>query len=193
MSARDNNLFLEEVLDSFAMESDTNGEILGRYLTDYPQFTKELVDLSHEIFRVGLVQDRALTSEDNSRISSAWSVLQASIGRPAADPLASMTPSTMGELAEALNLPQQVILAFREKRIIPASVHDRFLGRMASLLDASVRSLIDSLAGPQQPLARSHKADEKPSAAGDKQAFEQVLREARVSEEEIIFLLTEGA
>lgn len=192
MSARDNNLSLEEVLDSFAMESNPDGEVLGRYLTDYPQFAEELVDLSHEIFRVGLVQERELTSEDNSRISSAWSVLQASIGRPAPDPLASLSPTVMSELSEALHVPRQVILAFWEKRVAPASVPRRFLERMAGLLDASVQSVIDSLAGPQQVLVRSHKADEKPAAAGEKQAFEQVLREARVSEEEIASLLTEG-
>ena len=193
MSVRDNNLSLEEVLDSFAMEMDPDGDVLGRYLTDYPQFAEELVDLSHEIFRVGLVQDRALTDEDNSRISSAWSVIQASIGRPPADPLTSLSASAMGGLSEALHVPRQVILAFREKRIVASSVPRRFLERMATLLDASVQSLIESLAGPQQMLARSHKADDKPAATGEKQAFEEVLREARVPEEEIASLLTEGA
>ncbi|MGH8061040.1 MAG: hypothetical protein ACREO7_03380 [Pseudoxanthomonas sp.] len=193
MSARDNNLSLEEVLDSFAMEPNPSRDVLGRYLTDYPQFAEELVDLSHEIFRISLVQERTITSQDNSRISSAWSVLQASIGKPVPDPLANLSRPTMGELSEALHVPQQVILAFWEKRVAPASVPPRFLERMASVLDASVQSLIESLSGAQQSLARSHKSDGKPVSDGDKQDFEQLLREARVSEEEIASLLTKGA
>ncbi|TPG04135.1 hypothetical protein EAH88_18680 [Rhodanobacter glycinis] len=193
MSARDNNLSLDEVLDFFAMEPNPNPDVLGRYLADYPQFAEELVDLSHEIFRLSLTQERELTSQDNSRISSAWSVLQAGIGKPVPDPLANLSSSTMGELSEALHVPRQVILAFWEKRIAPASVPLRFLERMARVLDASVQSLIHSLSGAQQSLARSHKADDKPVADGDKQDFEQVLREARVPEEEIASLLIQGA
>lgn len=193
MSARDNNLSLEEVLDSFAMEPNPSRDVLGRYVTDYPQFAEELVDLSHEIFRISLVQERTLTSQDDSRISSARSVLQASIGSPVPDPLANLSRSAMGELSEALHVPQQVILAFWEKRVAPASVPPRFLERMASVLDASVQSLVQSLSGAQQSLARSHKADDKPVADGDKQDFERVLREARVPEEEIASLLMQGA
>lgn len=193
MSARDNNLSLEEVLDSFAMEPNPSRDVLGRYVIDYPQFAEELVDLSHEIFRISLAQERTLTSQDNSRISSAWSVLQASIRKPVPDPLANLSRSAMGELSEALHVPQQVILAFWEKRVAPASVPPRFLERMASVLDASVQSLIQSLSGTPLSLARSHKADDKPVADGDKQDFERVLREARVPEEEIASLLMQGA
>jgi hypothetical protein len=193
MSARDNNLSLEEVLDSFAMEQNSDRDVLGRYLTDYPQFAEELIDLSHEIFRISLVQERTLTSQDNNRASSALSVLQASIGKPLPDPLANLSSSTMGELSQAMHVPRQVILAFWEKRVVPASVPPRFLERMADVLDASVQSLVESLSGAQHTLARSHKADEKPVSDGGKQAFEQVLREARVPEEEIASLLAQGA
>lgn len=193
MSARKNNPSLEGILDSFAMEPNPSGEVLGRYLADFPQFAEDLVDLSQEMFQVGLVQDRELTSLDSNRISSAWSVLQASLGQPLADPLASLSQQVMGDLSEVLQVPRQVILAFWERRVLPASVPRQFLNRMASALDASAKSLNESLALPKQALARSHKADEKPTSDADKQAFEQVLRDAKVPEDQIAALLTEGA
>lgn len=82
-----NSPLLEEVLDDFAREPNRSGDMLCRYVANHPRFAEELIDLSHEIFRMGLVRDRTLTLEDRDRIDASFSKLADAVS------LKSETPS----------------------------------------------------------------------------------------------------
>jgi hypothetical protein len=192
MTSRKPDLSLEEVLEAFAIEQGRDEDVLGRYLGEYPQYAEDLIDLSHEIFRLGLLKDRVLNESDEMRIDSAWTALQASM-RPALDPLANLSVEKLRELSQSLQLPRQVLLAFSERTVIPTSVPSAFIKRFANLLGASAQSMVQAFAQPQQSFARSYKADAKPSVPLDKISFEQVLREAGVPEEQIKQLIAEDA
>jgi len=62
---------LEDVLNAFAVEDDSGGQTLARYLQKYPQYAEVLVDLSREIHRTVLDDRGDLSSEDQARIQAA--------------------------------------------------------------------------------------------------------------------------
>jgi hypothetical protein len=89
-------------------------------------------------------------------------------------------------------VPRQVITAFRERKVIPASVPRRFLASFAAALHCSVGPLLSALSGPpSMSPARSFKSDVKPE--GDQPVtFEQLLLDAGVSAEQRTALMAEG-
>lgn len=186
------SLSLDQVLEEFAMQRGADGRVLERYLRDYPQYARELIDLSQEMFLLGTQGEGPLAVEDQMRIDSAWSRLQSAPRTAPADPLAHLSIERLREVAAALRVPRQVIAAFRERTVLAGSVPKGFLARMAGLVGSSIQDLLDTLTLPRQTLARSHKADEKPGDSGQI-SFEQLLREADLPQEQIEQLLTDDA
>jgi hypothetical protein len=171
MSTHLPKLSLDQVLESFAMEHDADGQALRRYLQEYPEYAPQLVDLSQEIFRFDI------------RIQSAPT-------KAVTDLFADLSVPKLREVAQTLDVPRQVITAFRERAVIVASIPMRFLTKLAGLLGSSVQDLQDSLSLPPQAQARSYKADGKPSEAA-RVTFEQLLRDAGQSDEQIELLLAD--
>lgn len=180
----------EDVLDAFAVEQDHGRETLERYLRAYPQFTAELIDLSRELARHIPEDDSPLSSSDRSMIDAAWTrhVEAAS----AVDPVALLTRAELRNIARRLDVPRQVLTAFRERRIILSTVPRRFMVRFAEAVSSSVDTLIDAIS-PETATgsARSYKAESKPVAEGPV-SFERVLQEAGVDDEKRAQLLSEG-
>jgi hypothetical protein len=179
----------DQVLESFAMEPE-GGQTLQRYLREYPEFAAQLVDLSQEIFRFSIQDERPLPVEDQMRIDSAWSRIHSTPSKATADPFATLSVPQLREMAQTLKVPRQVITAFRERTVIAASVPKHFLARIAGLVGSSVPTLLDTLALPPQPLVRSYKADSKPTTAA-RVTFEQLLRDGGLSDEQIELLLAD--
>jgi len=181
-------LSLNQVLESFVMEPDAGGQTLQRYLREYPEYAAQLVKLSQEIFRFGIHDESPLSVEDQMRIDSAWSRIQSAPSKAAADPFAELSVPKLREVAQSLDVPRQVITAFRERTVIVATVPKPFLARLADLVGSSIQGLLDTLALPSQSLSRSYKADGKPTEAV-RVTFEQLLRDAGLSDEQIELLL----
>lgn len=190
MTAHVPKLSLDQVLESFAMEPDAGGQSLQRYLREYPEYAAQLVDISQEIFRFGIQDESPLSVEDQMRIDSACSRIQSAPSTVATDPFAGLSVPQLREVAQALDVPRQVITAFRERTVIVASVPKSFLARLAGKVGSSVQVLLNILALPPQPLARSYKADGKPTEAV-RVTFEQLLRDAGLSDEQIKLLLAD--
>lgn len=183
-------LSLDQVLESFAMEHDVDGQALRRYLQQYPEYAPQLVDLSQEIFRFDILDESPLSMEDQMRIDTAWSRIQSAPTKAVTDLFADLSVPKLREVAQTLDVPRQVITAFRERAVIVASIPMRFLTKLAGLLGSSVQDLQDSLSLPPQAQARSYKADGKPSEAA-RVTFEQLLRDAGQSDEQIELLLAD--
>ena len=190
MSTHLPKLSLDQVLESFAMEHDADGQALRRYLQEYPEYSPQLVDLSQEIFRFDILDESPLSMEDQMRIDTAWSRIQSAPTKAVTDLFADLSVPKLREVAQTLDVPRQVITAFRERAVIVASIPMRFLTKLAGLLGSSVQDLQDSLSLPPQAQARSYKADGKPSEAA-RVTFEQLLRDAGQSDEQIELLLAD--
>jgi hypothetical protein len=183
---------LEDILDAFAIEETHAKATLDRYLTAYPQFADDLIDLSRELLRAEVPADAELAPKDAAKIDAAWARHVAALPQQAADPFAGLSPTRSREVALELGVPRQVIAAFRERRIAPASVPDAFLRRFAGMLAASFDELVAWMTPPPAgALARSYRADGQPGAAAQV-PFERILIDAGVPEDDRARLLSDG-
>ena len=190
MTTHARKLTRDQVLESFAMEPDAGGQTLQRYLREYPDYATQLVDLSQEIFRFSIHDECPLLVEDQMQIDSAWSRIQSAPSKVVADPFAQLSVLKLREVAQALDVPRQVITAFRERVVIVTSVPKGFLARLAGLLGSSVPSLLETLVLPPHSLDRSYKTDGQPTAAV-KVTFDQLLRDAGLPDQQIELLLAD--
>lgn len=180
----------EAVLDAFAVEQEPDRATLERYLRLYPDYAAELIDLSRELSR-DLHDDTApLSAADRALIDAAWSQHATAAPGAAADPFAALTVDDWRAAAQHLDVPRQVVTALRERRVLLASIPQRFLRRLAEAIGSSVAQLESSWSFAQPTVARSYKADAKP-AVGDQVTFEQVLIDAGVPFEKRARLLSE--
>lgn len=178
----------DDVLDAFAVEPSQDRTTLERYLQAYPQFAGELIDLSRELARVP--RDHDLTEADHALIDKAWQLhAQAASVQ---DPFAHLSPAELRDVANRLAVPRQVITAFREHRVLLASVPAQFQQHLAQALNSTVDVLRAALSAPRVDLAaHSYKADHKPSA-DQAVTFERLLVDAGVDDARRAELLSGG-
>jgi hypothetical protein len=182
----------EEVLDAFAVESSHGREILEHYLREYPHFATDLVDLSRELSRVSGEAEGPMSQQEQAMIEAAWHQHARLETKSAKDPFSALSVTRLREIALQLDVPRQVVTAFRERRVVAASVPRQFLTRMATVLNCTVDLLVNTLSTPPgSGLARSYKADVKPLVQ-TAVTFERLLIDAGVSEEKRTILLADG-
>ena len=105
--------------------------------------------------------------------------------------MASLKVPEQRTIALKLGVPRHVFSAFRDRRVIVASVPRIFLARLAALLGTPLDVFQNMLArAPSLALDQSYKSDEKPQAQ-TQVTFEQLLTEAGLSPEERAALLTD--
>jgi hypothetical protein len=175
----------EDVLNAFAMDYVPGSSFLARYLSDYPQFATDLVDLSRELSRE--ISDEPLSADELAYLHGKMGHLretEISLAK-----LQSVPAKVFTAAADALELPLQVGLAFRERRIDVATLPDHLLERLAQALQAPLATLQSFLAMPPQvSTLRASKSNEKPGPAV-KVSLDKVLRDAGVDEKRITALL----
>jgi hypothetical protein len=180
----------EDVLYTFAVGSDS-GRDLEQYLRDYPQYAAELIDLSHELSRDVCEDEMPLSDKDLALIDKAWLQHVGAVPQEIVDPFATLSVAEQRELAQSLDVPRQVITAFREHRVEPTSVPSPFLERLAAALNSTVEILKNAFALPPKPdLARSYKADTRPDDRAQVN-FEQILLEADVPSDKRALLMAD--
>ncbi|ELB7364987.1 hypothetical protein HPO65_23375 [Klebsiella pneumoniae] len=183
---------LEDVLESFSIEHDVGAATLQKYLAAYPAYATDIIDLSRDMARTLDEDEAPLTEYDRRLINSAVTRIRSAPGKKISDPLADLSVQKMRDISTALHLPRQVIMAFQERTVVAGSVPQRLLSRFADLLQSSVQELQASLEQPPMAVAGSYKSDYKPSDV-EKITFEQLLRDADLSEKDIMILMEEDA
>ncbi len=180
----------DEVLRAFAVEVHTGRDTLMRYLTRYPQYTHDLLDLSREMTRT--FADNELSEEELRCLDVAVSRFRAGGGLKSAQAELKLEPKAFSAAATHLQLPLQAMLAFRERRIDLATVPARFLERLARELEAPLDQLRVFLSQtPMVSIARESKSSVKPAVAA-KVSFEKVLLDAGVPKERTQALIERG-
>lgn len=175
----------EDILGAFAMEPQQDAATLKDYLRRYPQFAEDFVELS--FLCVSPDDDvTELTEHDHNRIDSAWAIVSARV--PGADPFSELTSQRSQEICGALAIPRSVLVALRDRLVIPATVPLRFLTALAQQLAVAVDDLRRALGNNGLQLSRSFLAD-RPPKRESQVSFEQILREAQLDEERIRELL----
>lgn len=170
----------EDVLNEFAMDFERGAGVLQRYLSRYPEYSLQLVDLSRELSRE-FDDDTSLSADDLAAVDANMHRLQkASISLQF---LRAAPAKTFTNAVKKLGLPVQVGLALRECRIDASTVPSRALAKLAEALDAPVDVLVAQMSLPAQTSHhRASKSSTKPVAA-EKVSLERILREAGCDED----------
>ncbi|RKH97263.1 hypothetical protein D7Y15_40795 [Corallococcus sp. AB030] len=181
----------DDVLNAFAVEPTPGRETLERYLRDYPDLADDLIDLSRELSRDYCEDKEPLSPEDEALIDAAWRRHQESTRRTTTNPFDALSPDKVRDLAMKLEVPRQIITAFRDRQVETTSVPRHFLSRLAAALDVTLGVLVDILALPQTPdPARSYKSNAKPHMDAPV-SFERLLIDAGVPDEKRFILMTD--
>lgn len=180
MSADKNRPSKEDVLDALAVEPQHDRSTIERYLQDYPEYANELIDLARELSRNSESDPGPLTASESRLIDDAWRGFAPLETKAATDPLAVLSVDQSRHLAKTLDVPRQVITAFKERRVDVETVPRPFLAKFADAIRLTAAALTQSLSvSSHSGLARSYKSDAKPQIA-NKISFEQLLIDAGV-------------
>jgi hypothetical protein len=108
-----------------------------------------------------------------------------------ADPFASLSVDELRGVAKRLDVPRQVITAFRERKVEMSSVPRQFMTDFAAAMNTKLEQFVLFLSYPaQQRIIRSYKADEKPEVI-ERVLFEKILIDAGVPKEKRVTLLAD--
>jgi hypothetical protein len=183
---------LEQVLDHLTAEFNWERPTLDRYLKDHPEYASDLQDLWTELTQPSPSKKTTLTSRQKELIEAACKKHPRFASAVATDPFAVLTTQRLRDLASSLEVPRQVLTAFRERKVLVESVPRRFLASLASELSIQINEFVVFLKGvPSTIPARSYKAEGKPSIE-QKVTFERILTDAQVPAEKRAKLLSEN-
>ncbi|MFP2959188.1 hypothetical protein ACLEPN_15430 [Myxococcus sp. 1LA] len=181
----------DDVLNAFAVESDSSRETLERYLREFPDLAEDLVDLSRELGRDFCEDEEPLSAEDEALIDAAWHRHREITPKISESPFDTLSLERLRDLSARLEVPRQVITAFRDRQVDIDSVPRRFLTRMAAALDVTLDMITEAFLLPQAPdLARSYKSNMKPRAVVPV-SFERLLVDAGVPDEQRALLMAD--
>lgn len=182
MNTNTPNPALEDVLGAFSVEPNLGKETLERYLSEYPQYAEEIVDLSFELSKPVNEDDAPWTACELAEIDAAWQNHGRKKVAQAINPFEGLAVDKLRQIALTLDVPRTVLLAFRDRQVIITSVPNRFLRMLAAVLEKPVEQLIAfAQSAVPMPATRCYKSDVKPQAA-EQITFEQLLIQAQVSE-----------
>lgn len=188
-------LTLDAVLNLFQMEEVHDGDVLARYVAAHPQFAPQLIDFSRLIATPDTEDENGLTATEQSRIDAAWITHHAARPEAAtgADPLARLSGNVGKALAVKLGVPRQVITCIREHRVIASSVPVPVARELSVALGVPQAHVIAAMSRPLAGTAatRSYKSDGPPGSVAQTK-FEQVLKDAGVSEADRVRLLADA-
>ena len=179
----------EDVLFAFSVEPRHDRQTLERYLKSYPQFADELLDLSHELRISASLGPADVLTEDEASFQAAWQQYAAVV--PQGVPSASaenlfnrFKGKAFVALAEALLIPRSVLVALRDRLVVPSSIPRGFIRRFAQAAGGTIETVQQYLAlPPVTSAAVNFKADQKPETQAQI-TFETLLAQSNLTEEQ---------
>lgn len=105
--------------------------------------------------------------------------------------LADLSVARQREVATRLGIKRSVFAALAEHRAIVSSIPKRFLNRLASEVGASAQALTFALSVPLERTPEVQYKSDRAPAVPVQVSFEQLLREAAMSEPDIADLMRE--
>jgi hypothetical protein len=151
-----------------------------------------LIDLSRELHRALPDFERSNSPEEEARVDAAWRRhMDASGLQSQADLFAALSTQQLRDLSKALEVPRQVITAFRDRLVILDSVPRHFLERLAAAVNQPLERLAANLAPVgRTAMARSYRSDAKPIQS-EPVTFERLLIDAGVPDDKRARLLAD--
>lgn len=143
----------------------------------------------NEVLQAAGLEPEELEKKGMNAVKGALTSLQ--VAKQAAV-LSDLSVARQREVAARLGIKRSVFAGLAEHRAIVSSIPKQFLQRLANEIGASVQALTDALCAPLvAPSAVQYKSEVAPKAPVQV-PFEQLLREAGMSQEQIAVLMREA-
>lgn len=107
------------------------------------------------------------------------------------DALSTLPVSRQREVASLLGIRRSVFTALTENRALVETIPKRFLQKLSEEMGASLEAMTLALSGPVRFATAQHKSDQAPKLP-NQVTFEQLLKDASMTEMEIVELLREN-
>jgi len=195
---------------ALAMPSPDAG-ILDEFVRRYPDYTEALTDLAVELALESLADKAGAASDHqppsaalNASVSNAMSrfhnrlyavqqeetAQRATQAQAAVNPFAAFDRDGIRALGLSLNANNVFMMKLRDRQIDAATMTAGFTRRVAEALPASLDVVLAHFAAPAQVgVGLQFKAEQKPEA-GQKQSFEDAVRNSGLTEEQQRYLLS---
>ncbi len=153
-----------------------------------------IMNAPQELFDEYLTESGADVGEISQKATSAFdrALESCANAKQAAEALAKLVPAEQKTIAANLGIRRSVLAAFREHRVIVASIPKPFLAQFAQQFGLTIKTMATALTAPAPRLAGEYKSDKKPDGASVRVTFEQLLRDAAMSEQDIKELMRDG-
>ena len=180
---------LESVLYAFAMESDPTKKMLNEYISIYPEFAGELIELSFELRFSDVRAENPAGEIVDTKASSAWSQFVSSTpistSRKVAGAIfAQFRGPAFVQLASQLNMPRAILSALRDRLVLPATIPDLIIKRLSAAMSFDVHEIRQYFSQPPQVLQTAEfKSAEKPMQVGQV-AFAKLVADTAMSDEQ---------
>lgn len=187
MSSQDKKL--EDVLYSFSAEPSHDQATLKRYMDTYPEYAEDLLDALHEFrFTEALSYVETEPASDKAA-QEAWNKFtscksRAEIASDVETFGAKLRGQAIVAVAKALRVPRSIMVALRDRLVVPASIPEAFVSRLASETKSDKKSVLEYLAGPPQlTVSTQFKSDQKPEQQGQVE-FAELIEGTEMSKED---------
>ena len=194
---------LESVLLEFRVEAGMpRPGILEIYTRRYPQFARELTDyavdwLLEEALEVEASRDQPsgasspVVSKAISHLYNGMREREAAKNRAARsanvsgnNPFVGLPVLRKHEICAQLGIDMTIFAKLQNRLIDPITIPRKFLGQLAEALQQTRDAVIGHLQLSSVVTADDFKAEGKPSAASQKQRFEEAVRASSLNEEQ---------
>ena len=164
----------DDVLSDFTIEPEMSPAVLKTYLSKYPEFADDLLDLFHELTMSDMeAVEASLPLETKAMKSSVLRVQKVEQALYGAD---------VRELSKSLGLPRSFLMGLQASVVHIGSMPISLLNKLAKLLDVRLQDVISGMQiGDQQAVAM--KSDVKPEAQPAIE-FQDYVDQAGLTEEE---------
>lgn len=181
-----------DVLYAFSIEETHDRETVHRYLTKYPDYASDFLDLVSQI-RANNSAESLQGNEvlPDPKLMSAFDMLLGRNSEAIVDPFATFKGAAFVELASSIKLPREILIAFRDRLVETASIPHRYLERLASKSQLTLENIARYLNQPSLSTAVLRFSSlEKPKTLS-KVSFQHLVENTALTEDERKELLAE--
>ncbi|MCO6512332.1 MAG: hypothetical protein J5I65_16225 [Aridibacter famidurans] len=186
---------LEDVLEGYAMESPEGNDpqILRKWISDFPQFSDDLMAFAAERARVRHLPDPVLTAEEKGEaMNRGRAALQrfreeqlsqsASISSLTA--LAKQRGMKKGEFARTVGFSLSLLMQLDKRNVKPSTVPFKIIQKIAVKLEVAADAIRAYLELPQMAAEGNFKAEARPDESPQIDFAEAVRKDTELSDDE---------
>ncbi len=174
----------EEVILAFAVEPIHDRKTLERYLSEYPEYSEDLVDCSIELM-LDTNHRKSVADSMEETVENAWQRFQLAIkvGNDVhVNPFAKINPTSFKSLAKRLDISNLFLIRLRDRAIEPITIPMSFIEKIAAEMRVTSDTISAFLnSSPSLTLNNSLRTSSETKAA-TQISFQEAIQTSQLTE-----------